>query len=97
MAKTVLVECYEADGGSYSFRQSVSDWEKTAPMLESMLGDELAATQFYVVYRDLKRRWDGARKMTLHATLCRPEFEVQWMESGKGCHCSVFPVLVPKE
>jgi len=97
MAKTVFVECYEGCGSYHSFRMKKKDWRRTAAMLGSMLGNELDAKTFYVVFRNMKRRWDGARKMTLHATLCRPEFEVQWWESGQECHCSMVPVLVPKE
>lgn len=97
MAKTVLVECYEADGGSYSFRMTPEEWDDAVPMLSSMLGTQLGGPTFYMAYTNLKRRWDGAKKRTLHSVLCLPGFDVVWKKVEGGCHCNMVPVLVPSE
>lgn len=72
MARLVEVEHHSADGTETTRRMRESDWEKL-----SMEIPALDPGEFYVVYGDLKKRWDGCRRMTLKGFLCRNGYRVE--------------------
>jgi hypothetical protein len=97
MAKTLLVECYEPDGGSYAFRMTVDDWEKLIPMVGPALRkDGALGPCFYIAWKT-RRRWDGARLRKMHEAIVPSGLSVIWKSTRSECGGRRwFPVLEPQ-
>jgi hypothetical protein len=98
MAKSVLVECYQPDGGSYAFRTTLAEWKKTIPILGQMLGPNgVFGQQFYLVWRTQKR-WDGARRKTLVRSLTPKGMSLEFRKvPSRCCGDRYIPVLTCEE
>ncbi len=88
MAKMVEVEHYTPDGEVRSYRTRLRDWKKFCTEC-----DALEVGEFYVVYGDLKKRWDGCRLMTLKGFLVKSGYRIE-MEDRKGVPV---PVMYPDD
>lgn len=88
MAKLVQVEHYTPDGSMRSYRTRMRDWKKFCDET-----DELEVGEFYVVWHDLQRRWDGAKRMRLHGFLVRCGYKVS-MDYTASEPC---PVVYPDD
>lgn len=87
MSSLIEVEHHSADGEVTVRRMRMRDWEAFRPAVR------LEPGEFYLVYGDLKTRWDGARRMTLKVSRTAPGYVVQFRDTGTD----VIPVVVPAE
>lgn len=97
MARTVLVEHYEASGSVFRFRMTPEGWDEFSTMADSFVsGDGWAA--FYLVWKTQKHKWNGCRRKTLVESLTPSGLAVDFKEVQSACCGSrVVPFLVPAD
>lgn len=97
MAKTVLVEHYEASGSVFRFRMTPEGWDEFSTMTDSFVNGEDGPT-FYLVWKTQKHKWNGCVRKTLLESITPVGLAVDFKEVQSAC-CGprVVPFLVPAD